>query len=174
MADRSTPTLPERIIAALYRKNYKTLDRFLTKTTVNLRAKEDGRTLLMMAACATDADPHMVRFLIDRGADVNLADTVGRYTALHLAAVSLNKDIVQLLLRAGADANAADKSGWTPLHHVVSAPDPRFLLVLELVEYGADPDQQAASWKSAKELAEETGRAELFRVVTKPKRRTKK
>ena len=59
MADRSTPTLPERIITALYRKNYKALDRFLNEKTVNLRDKEDGRTLLMMAAI--DADPQMVQ-----------------------------------------------------------------------------------------------------------------
>lgn len=96
---------------------------------------------------------------------MNVADTAGRYTALHLAAASLRKDVVQVLLRAGADPNAADASGWTPLHHIVVAPDPRFLLVLELVEHGADPGRRAGAWKTAKELAADTGRQELFRGV---------
>jgi hypothetical protein len=174
MAERSPPTLPERIVTALYRKDYKALGRYLNAETVNLRTEGDGRTLLMLAACATNPDPEMVRFLIDRGAEVNLADTTGQYTALHLAACSLHKDIVQMLLKAGADANAADASGWTPLHHIVVAPDPRFLLVLKLVEHGADPDRRAGSWKSSRELAEDTGRQELFRGVDKPRRRTKR
>jgi ankyrin repeat protein len=174
VAKSSPPTLPERAVTALYRKDYKALGRFLTAETVNLRTGSDGRTLLMLAACATDADPAMVRFLIDHGADVNLADTAGRYTALHLAACSLRKDVVQVLLKAGADPNAADRSGWTPLHHVVAAPDPRFFLVRELVGHGADPDQKGGAWKTAKELAAETGRQELFRGVEQPKRRTRR
>jgi uncharacterized protein len=174
VAKRSSPTLPDRVVTALYRKDYKALGRYLTAETVNLRTGSDGRTLLMLAACATDAGPEMVRFLIDRGADVNLADAVGRYTALHLAACSLRKDVVQVLLGAGADPNAADQSGWTPLHHVVSAPDPQFFLVRELVGHGADPDQKSGAWKTAKELAAETGRQELFRGLDKPGRRAKR
>jgi ankyrin repeat protein len=174
MAKRSSPTLPERVVTALYRKDYKSLGRYLNAETVNLRTEGHGRTLLMLAASETNPDPEVVRFLIARGADANLADTAGRYTALHLAVCGLHKDIVQVLLRAGADPNAEDASGWTPLHHVVAAPDPRFFLVRELAEYGADPDQKGGAWKTAKELATETGRQELFRGVAKPRRRTKR
>ena len=174
MTDRSPPTLPERVVTALYRKDQKGLGRYLTAETVNLRTKADGRTLLMLAACATNPDPELVRFLIDRGADVDLADAAGGYTALHLAARGLHKDVVQVLLRAGADPTAEDASGWTPLHHVVAAPYPRLFLVRELVGHGADPDQKGGAWKTAKDLAAETGRQELFRGVEKPGRRTKR
>jgi ankyrin repeat protein len=174
VAKRSSPTLPERVVTALYRKDYEALGRYLTAETVNLPTGSDGRTLLMLAASATDADPELVRFLIDQGADVNLADAVGRYTALHLAACSRRTDVVRALLGAGADPTAEDASGWTPLHHVVSAPDPRFFLVRELVGHGADPDHKGGAWKTAKELAAETGRQELFRGVETPGRRTKR
>lgn len=170
MAERSPPMLPERIVTALYRKDRKALGRYLTADTVNQRTADDGRTLLMLAASGTDPDVEIVRFLLERGADVNLADTAGQHTALHLAAAGLHKDIAQELLRAGADPNAEDASGWTPLHHVVVAPDPRFLLVLELAEHGADPDQKGGAWRTAREVAEEWGRQELFRGVEKPRR----
>src|SRR5262245_45000743 len=110
--------LPEKAITALYRKDYKTLNRLVTKDTVNL-TDEGGLTLLMLAALETDADARMVEFLIDRGADVHLAGGREHYTALHFAARDLRKDILPVLLAAGADANAQDGNGWTPLHHVV-------------------------------------------------------
>jgi len=175
MAIRSPPTLPEKIITALYKRDYKTrkkdyetLKRFLNKDTINLRDAEDGRTLLMLAAAATDADPEMIQFLIDNGADVNLADS-GQYTALHCAAGDLRKDIVQILLAAGADANAQDDSGWTPLHLVVRAPDPKGFLVDDLVRSGADPNRKDASGASPKQVAEEYGQSDLFRAVKLPK-----
>jgi hypothetical protein len=173
MSKRTSAALPERVVTALYRRDYKTLGRYLDAETVNLRTEGDGSTLLTLAASAGNPDPEMVRFLIDCGADVNLADTSGQHTALHLAAAALSKDVVQVLLRAGADPNAEDASGWTPLHHVVVAPDPRFLLVLELTNHGADPGQKGRAWKTAKEVAEETGRQDLFRGADKPKRKTR-
>ena len=75
MAKRSLPTLAERIVTALYRKDQKALTRYLTAETVNLRTEDAGRTLLMLAASAINPDRELVRFLIERGADVNLADT---------------------------------------------------------------------------------------------------
>lgn len=165
MAKRSSPTLPDRIVTALYRKDRKTLDRYLTAETVNLRTADDGRTLLMLAASATNPDSELVKSLIDHGADVNLADLSGKYTALHLAAASLHKDVARILLRAGADPNAEDASGWTPLHHIVAASDPRYLLILEMAEHGADPDRKGNAWKTARQAAADTGRQELFRGV---------
>jgi ankyrin repeat protein len=68
------------------------------------------------------ADIDSVRMLLDRGADANAYDFLGR-TPLMYAAVSdtLPLDVVQLLIQHGADVNAKDRhakggdEGWTVL-----------------------------------------------------------
>ena len=47
---------------------------------------------------------HTVRLLLDRGADVNIADEYGE-TALHWAAIHGHLDIVKMLIEHGADIN---------------------------------------------------------------------
>jgi len=112
--------------------------------------------LLMLAVAAADPTPEMLKFLIDRGADVNLSDSGNRYTALHFAAQDVNKECLRVLLAAGADANAQDANGWTPLHHVVRAADPRRLLVMDLLKHGADPTLKDPSNTSPIEAARGT------------------
>jgi ankyrin repeat protein len=164
MAARPTATLPEKAITALYRKDYKALGRFLNKNTVNLREEGTGRTLLMLAVGLEDGIA-MLRFLIDHGADVNLHDHTGRYTALHFAASDIDKEAVRILLAAGADPNAPDESGWTPLHHVVRGPDTRVLLVLDLVGKGADPAQKDGAGVSPRDEARRLGEGNLLRCM---------
>src|SRR5262245_10000361 len=91
--------LPEKAITALYRKDYKTLRRLVNKDTVNL-PDEHGWTLLMLAVAAGD-DPQLVKFLIDRGADVNQAVGSQRFTALQIAAQDVRLECVPVLLEAG-------------------------------------------------------------------------
>jgi hypothetical protein len=153
--------LPEKVVTALYRKDYTTLQRLVNRDNVNL-PDEDGSTLLMLATAASEPDPALLKFLIDRGADVNLSRDRGRYTALHLAAQDVQKDNLRVLLEAGADANAQDANGWTPLHHVVRAPDPRLLLVMALLDHGADPAPKDGPNPS---LIEETRGTDIGRLL---------
>ena len=66
-------------------------------------------------------DIHVFKFLIERGADVNVFGEIGKRvkgfvgTPLHLACGNMNSQIVTLLLKAGADARARDSYGHTPL-----------------------------------------------------------
>ena len=58
---------------------------------------------------------------LDRGANPNMEETVGRMTPLHMAALASGdlheiQDIFKLLIHAGADLNKGDKIGETPLH----------------------------------------------------------
>jgi ankyrin repeat protein len=160
--------LPEKIITALYRKDYPALKRFLTEETINLREERTGRTLLMLAVGIEDG-LEMLRFLIDSGADVNLADHKGQHTALHFAAFDLHQEAVRILLQAGADPNAQDAHGWTPMHIVVYEPDPRKLLVLDLVGEGADPDRKDGRNVSPREEARRTSQLDLLHCMGSPK-----
>lgn len=55
-----------------------------------------------------------VRFLVERGADVNAANNVGD-TALHIAGAMGADAVAQILIEHGANMNAKNKKGWTPL-----------------------------------------------------------
>lgn len=92
------------------------------KTDINTREQVSGLVVLTAAACGSSffavqpetrevGRSEMVKFLIQKGADVNSRDTRGR-TAMHCV---LDKDIAQLLIDGGADINARDKSGTLPL-----------------------------------------------------------
>ena len=54
-------------------------------------------------------------FLLDHGADINVAQRYGM-TALHVAARAGNRAMVELLLSRGADVNAKDGADRTALH----------------------------------------------------------
>ena len=66
----------------------------------------------MPAACGGHLD--VVKFLIDKGADVKAKDNTGR-TALTYAALRGNLDVVKFLIEKGLDVKARDKVGRTVL-----------------------------------------------------------
>ncbi|NNJ24976.1 ankyrin repeat domain-containing protein [Alienimonas chondri] len=89
----------------------------------------DGTTALLAAAgvgalgsgdepAATEAEAvEAVRWLLDRGAKIDLVDDRGE-TAMHGAAYKNRPDVVRLLAEHGADPavwNVENRSGWTPL-----------------------------------------------------------
>ena len=71
-----------------------------------------GGTLLHVAARRNLAG--LCRWLLDRGADVNRTDILGR-TALHHAVRDGAVDAARLLIARGADLDAKDWQGRTPL-----------------------------------------------------------
>ena len=75
-------------------------------------APVSGVTSLMY--CAWRGSLAELQLLIDAGADVNAADSVGD-TALMSAAQRGHAGMVRALLAAGASPNAQDKRGWTAL-----------------------------------------------------------
>jgi ankyrin repeat protein len=70
------------------------------------------RNQALHALLALSKDAEITRLLIERGADVNAAQTAG-YCPLHQAAVAGREDLVRMLLDAGADRTARCDRGKT-------------------------------------------------------------
>ncbi|ODP35952.1 ankyrin repeat domain-containing protein [Sphingomonas turrisvirgatae] len=79
-----------------------------------------------------------LRFLLARGANVNLEDGGGN-TALMLAVEAAWPEGVALLIQQRADVNAANRGGETPLIRAVQRRDAQ--MVRTLLEAKADADQ---------------------------------
>jgi ankyrin repeat protein len=103
-----------------------------TKTEANV-GDERGATPLMYAAVAGSLDA--MRYLIEKGADVNAHNNLGA-TALIWSATDLAK--VRLLVEHGADVNAATGRGRTALL-VAAMSDNSAPIVRLLLEKGANP-----------------------------------
>lgn len=93
---------------------------------------------LFSAITAIDAD--RIRFLIEKGADVNARNTQGA-SPLDVAARSRRTSLVEILMDAGADPNAVDKDGFFPLLHAINR---NHVPTIEmLVKKGADIEKRS-------------------------------
>ncbi|MFA5950891.1 MAG: quinoprotein dehydrogenase-associated putative ABC transporter substrate-binding protein [Hyphomicrobium sp.] len=72
---------------------------------------------LMNAISAGDLD--RVRFLLEKGANVNKRDGLG-HLPLHFAASQRRSDVMELLIAAMVDVNARDSDGMSALLHAVN------------------------------------------------------
>jgi hypothetical protein len=96
---------------------------------------QHGRSALHVAV---DKAPfHMVKLLLDLGADIHFPDTEVR-TPLHLASAVGNVNAIALLLEYGADTSITDKRGQSALH--VATAEGSTESVRTLVLYGADTE----------------------------------
>jgi uncharacterized protein len=97
--------------------------------------RADGKTLLILAARASDVI--LVRDLIGAGADVDAIPRNGG-TALMYAAVGGDMETQRALIDAGADVNAVGGFGWTAL--MVASVKGHVAAVRQLLASGADPN----------------------------------
>ena len=81
---------------------------------VDARCSEQDDDSTLLIAAAWGGQEAMVRMLLQRGASVNLQDSVG-FTALMLAALHCHTTVVQALLDAKADASLQANGGSTAL-----------------------------------------------------------
>ena len=81
----------------------------------------------------------VVRLLLERGADVNAAETWRGQTSLMWAAGEGHAHLIPTMLSYGADVHARSKKGWTPLLFAVR--EGEVDVVQTLLEAGADVEE---------------------------------
>jgi hypothetical protein len=90
----------------------------LLDTGSDITSVVDGETALLEKNCVSNIE--CVKLLLNRGANINMADKVGK-TPLMKTAVSQNHNIVKLLLDSGADKYIKDTEGNTALDSAISS-----------------------------------------------------
>ena len=134
-AVHANATANQEFISALERGDLDGAARLLV-WDVNVDAqRSDGKTLLILAAKASDMI--LVRTLIAAGADVN-ATTSNGATALMFAAIGGDIETQRALLDAGADVNVVGGFDWTAL--MVASVKGHVPAVRQLLSSGADPN----------------------------------
>ena len=117
-------------------------------TIVNARELATGETALH--AVVQRRDLTWTRFLLQRGANPNIADKNGVYP-IQLAAQLGFIEGVERLIQGGADVDVSNTTGETPL---ISAVHRRDLKLIEiLVVNGANPDRSDNSGRTARDYA---------------------
>ncbi|MBS0232148.1 MAG: quinoprotein dehydrogenase-associated putative ABC transporter substrate-binding protein [Proteobacteria bacterium] len=125
-------------------------DQVVTRARLEGWLKEgaDVNEELMNAVVAADID--RIKFLIDKGADVNKADNLGALP-LGTAAGTRRSDVMQVLLGAGAKVNAEDSDGMTALEHAINVNHVPSIKLL--AKHGADLEKGTEKGYSALDIA---------------------
>lgn len=122
----------------------------------------DGNTGLVIAI--SRSDEQWTGFLLNKGADPNLAGKGGETPLIAAARVGFN-DAIEWLIGLGAKVNAANRMGETPL--IVAVQQRNVPTVRLLLAHGADPDKSdSAAGYSARDYAQRDTRArEILNLI---------
>lgn len=123
---------------------------------------DDGFTPLGLACYFGHED--LARFLVLKGADVNLASKNGfNVFPIHSAVAANNINISKMLLDAGAYPNVCQKAGLAPLH--TAAQLGNIELIILLLEHGAEVSLRMEGGKLPADLAAEKGFHEIAEIL---------
>lgn len=127
----------------------------------NARNKE-GKTALMVAAETGRAE--MVKYLLDRGAAVNVKDARFSATPLMWATLANNSKVTKLLLEHGADPKVREsQGGTTPLH--AAAGRGNLESVRLLLAKGANVNDRDKEARTPAMIAAAKGRLEILKLL---------
>jgi ankyrin repeat protein len=122
----------------------------------------DGFTPLGLAAYFGNEE--IARYLVLKGADVNLLSSNGYYISPLQSAIAGNfTAIAKMLLENNALVNSAQKAGITPLH--VAAEHGNIEIIILLLEKGADVKAMMEGGKFPCDLALEKGFTEIAEIL---------
>jgi len=123
---------------------------------------DDGFTPLGLACYFGHEE--LARFLVLKGADVNLASKNGfNVFPIHSAVAANNFDITKMLLDNGAYPNVCQKAGLAPLH--TAAQLGNIELIILLLEHGAEVSLRMEGGKLPADLAAEKGFHEIAEIL---------
>jgi len=132
----------------------------LTQNNPELATSHSPDGFPVFALAAAFGHLPVVRYLFEKGANVNAAATNGTgYSALTGAVTSGHKEIAIWLLENGADANYRYGPGYTPL--LAAAANGHLEIVRTLLDHGSDLHAKANDGKSALAIAEERKHPEI-------------
>jgi ankyrin repeat protein len=123
-----------------------------------------GQTLALHAVLENQIE--ILRFLIERGADLNKGDDDG-FTPLHAAALENNINATEIILEAGANVEIVDNYGNTPLSKAVYSYRDDLSVISLLLKYGADPFHKNKGGISPYEFAEKTRKIDVLDLFRK-------
>jgi len=124
---------------------------------------EDGFTPLGLACYFSQ--PEIARFLVLKGADVNLSSQNGfNVCPIHSAVAANQTEIARMLIEHGAMVNVKQQSGVTPLHS--AAQNGNLELLILLLENGAQVNVRMEGGKLPADLAAEKGFDEIAAILT--------
>ncbi len=121
----------------------------LIKDDTDLNKQYDKNTPLGLAAARNDKT--MVKFLVEKGADINLEDGYGYTPLTYLVSKAVfGTDVCYYLIKNGADVNKKNNNGYTPLILAVQCTNYGILGVL--VNMGADYNIKNNEGKTAMDI----------------------
>lgn len=154
--------LADKLITLLYQNDLNGLSKEISQGETLTGLDRDGRSLLMHAVLASDANAVMVRFLLQNGADAEVQDKDQKWTALHFAARDQKKELVAVLLDYCSNVDVVDSFGNTPLWRAVMTSDDQTGLIESLVNKGADPNKKNNNGVSPRDLADRLGKSAIL------------
>lgn len=104
-------------------------------SSVNM-TDESGHSVLIAAILSTHEDSQStdkeayVRFLLERGADPDYRDRLGKTALIHVCQKQLGICLIRLLLEFNADATSEDKYGMSPLLYAADSAEETTLALL--------------------------------------------
>lgn len=119
-------------------------------TPVNYQTYNEGTTAL--AAAIVGGFLEIVKYLVEHGADVNLANLRGE-TPLHLACLTDNDKLISFLVREGCWLESEDECGDSPLMYATR--EDKLVAVEQLLMHGADADHPNEDGETPFMLAQE-------------------
>jgi ankyrin repeat protein len=137
------PSYSQSLHEAAVRGEIEKLAQLLQKNPEAVNAlSEEGYTALMMAVIwGQKNQTEVMGLLLDKGADINLANASGK-TALHMAAEYASPAIVEWLLAKNADPFRRDGKARYPFHYAVFRGDKAIAEKLFRPELDLEPDSE--------------------------------
>jgi uncharacterized protein len=114
LASASEPSLSDRFAAAIERGDLAAVKALIEEGNAPDSAIDyGGEPTTPLYKAAGEGRTEIVKYLIDRGADVNFRGREWGHTPLHEAASRGFDDVIEVLLKAGADPKVKDRNGYT-------------------------------------------------------------